>query len=72
MSVGLLYQVAVDDHAHGQAGTLRKRRLDAQVASSHLLANLVHRVLQAVASGDDHLVAVAAVRRGRQFGTDPQ
>ena len=53
------HQVAVDDDSHRQARPLGQGRLDVEVAPGHLLAGLVHAVLQAVASGDDEAITVA-------------
>jgi len=46
--------------------------LDVEVAPGHLLANLVHAVLQAVAPGVDDAITVLAVLGRGQLGTDAE
>ena len=70
--IGPQHQIPVDDDAHRQAGSFGQRRLHVHVAPGHLLAYLVHRILQAVASGDDHAVAPIAILRCGQLGADAQ
>jgi hypothetical protein len=61
----ICFEAAPAGRPLGQGG------LDVEVAPGHLLPDLIHAVLQAVAPGDDDAIAVKVLRRG-QFGADTQ
>lgn len=66
------YQVPVDDDAYRQARPLGQGGLDVEVAPSHLLADLIHAVLQTVAPCVDDPITILAVFRRSQLSTDTQ
>ena len=64
------HQVAVHGDPYRQTPPFGQSGLDAEVTPSHFLADLIHRVLRAVAPGDDDAIAALAVLRRGQLGTD--
>jgi hypothetical protein len=65
------HEVPIGDVAHRQARPRGQRPLDIEIAPGHLLADLIHASLQAVASGDDDAIAVLAVPGQRTVGGNP-
>src|SRR3546814_21128679 len=63
-------QVSADHYADRKPRPQRQRRLQIEVATSDLLADLVGSVLQALARGDDHGAIGVVTARRDEFGAD--
>src|SRR3546814_15788149 len=63
-------QVSADHYADRKPRPQRQRRLQIEIATSDLLADLVGSVLQALARGDDHGAIGVVTARRAEFGAD--
>ena len=66
------HQILVHHHVDLKPRAYRQRRLDAEVAARDFLADLIGRVLRAVAQRNDRIAVGAALVRDGQLGADAE